>query len=69
MKKTYQNPTTEMTMVEPHLMAAASRKGITFNDNDGTGTIEVQNGSATGEAMGRKRHDIWEDDEEMEEEY
>ena len=61
MKKTYMAPETLSIKVSTQSMIAASPRGILFGDN-GTGSIEVQNGNATGTAMGRGGSD-WDDED------
>ena len=61
MKKTYIAPETFSIKVSTQSMIATSTRGITFGSN-GTGSVEVQNGNATGTAMGRDGSD-WDDED------
>lgn len=64
MKKTYLKPerTITLTSFNRHILAGGSggAKGITFN-NDGTGSIETQDGDAEGAAMSRS-FNAWDED-------
>ena len=69
MKKTYQNPTTDIVIISVVQMIAASDGGLLGND-DKPNNLDLENIAETDATEGNlsRRRTVW-DDEEEEEEY
>lgn len=64
MKKEYISPITTLFLMETQLMTTASQLNQTKDDQNITTTEEEYNGE-----FGSRRHNVWDDEEEEDEQY